>query len=305
MNLEEDAATQVATQPEGTKTPGDPDPPVMFVPGTEEVRYHHERVLGEGGMGIVELHRDQRIGRNVAMKILHSGLSDEGSQRRFLREAQLQGQLEHPSIVPVYDIGPRKDGSMFFTMKRVNGVTLHEIVKGHREDNPAFEKYSRRRLLSAFSQVCVAIDFAHRRGVVHRDLKPANIMLGDFGEVYVLDWGIAKVSGVHEDPSGDPPITPAPAPATQAGALLGTPGYMAPEQLSGEDVAPTADVYSLGAILFELLALEPLHKRGKLEAMIASTLSVIDARPSSRGQHLDISPELDAMYSAAFARRSS
>jgi len=274
--------------------------PPMFVVGRE--RYERERLLGEGGMGVVELHRDQRIGRSVAMKILRSDFADDAAQRRFLREAQLQGQLEHPAIVPVYDVGEGTDGAVYFTMKRIRGVTLHEVVQGLRRGNPEFAKYTRRRLLAAFSQACLAVHFAHTRGVLHRDLKPANIMLGDFGEVYVLDWGIAKVVGMAEgEPIVDAPLAPVAAPSTQAGATLGTPGYMPPEQLRGEPVGVTADVYALGAILFELLALEPLHPRGRFEAIAASTLEPGDLRPSMRTPSREIPLELDAACATALA----
>jgi serine/threonine protein kinase len=276
---------------------------VMFFRGVDD-RYERERMLGEGGMGIVELHKDQRIGRSVAMKILREDFTDSASHRRFLHEAQLQGQLEHPAIVPVYDLGEGKNGAFYFTMKRIRGVTLHEVIVGLRkEDEAVTAKYSRRKLLSAFSQVCLAIDFAHTRGVIHRDLKPANIMLGDFGEVYVLDWGIAKVAGGTDDLSDSAVRTPLPAPATQAGAMLGTPGYMAPEQFKSEEVTPKVDVYSLGAILFELLALEPLHPRStKLHEIIATTFDGLERRPGKRSPHLEIPPELDDITAQALAR---
>ncbi|MCZ7681650.1 MAG: serine/threonine protein kinase [Sandaracinaceae bacterium] len=154
-------------------------------------RYVRGAVIGAGGMGEVRLDRDRRIGREVAVKRLHAALGGrEDTQARFLREARVQGQLEHPAIVPVYDLGAGEDGELYFTMKRVRGRTLADILADLAHgDAEAKKRFGRRRLLSAFSQVCLAIDYAHARGVMHRDLKPGNVMLGDWGEVYVLDWG--------------------------------------------------------------------------------------------------------------------
>ncbi|MCK6593447.1 MAG: serine/threonine protein kinase, partial [Polyangiaceae bacterium] len=160
-----------------------------------EQRYELITVLGTGGMGEVRLCKDRLIGRSVAMKVMHDELAAQSDLReRFLREVRIQGQLEHPSIVPVYDIGVDSKGGILFTMKRIRGMTLDTVLDGLRAGNAELSaRYSRRKLLVAFSSVCLAVDFAHQRGVIHRDIKPENIILGDFGEVYVLDWGIAKV----------------------------------------------------------------------------------------------------------------
>src|SRR5262245_2684514 len=152
-------------------------------PEWEAERYRWLGQIGKGGMGDIQLVKDTRILRDVAMKLLRAGVRDHAEFReRFLFEARLQGQLEHPSIVPVHDLGVTSEGDVYFTMKRIRGVTLAKALTDRAGT------YSRRRLLTAFSSVCLAVDFAHTRGVVHRDLKPQNIMPGDFGEVYVLDW---------------------------------------------------------------------------------------------------------------------
>ena len=271
-------------------------------------RYVMDRSLGEGGMGEVLLFQDRQIGRRVAMKVLHGGPeAPKRSQARFLREARVQGQLEHPSIVPVYDLGLEPTGAIYFTMKRIRGKTLEEIVADLRDaPRGTGSGYSRRKLLTAFSNVCLAVDFAHKHGVLHRDLKPANVMLGDFGEVYVLDWGLAR-TGQESTPSNDGETLieiQAPIDAqTMTGAILGTPGYMAPEQMRGElrAIGPRADVYSLGTILFELLTLEELHPRTSPAAIVTSTLGGIEARPSIRVPKLRVPPDLEAIVVKATA----
>ncbi|MCX5745314.1 MAG: serine/threonine-protein kinase [Proteobacteria bacterium] len=242
-------------------------------------RYVEGAVLGIGGMGKVMLARDGRIGRDVAVKVLRSDRDlSHDDRERFLREAQVQGQLEHPSIVPVYDIDRAADGSAFFTMRRVLGRTLHVIIE---ELAAGSTRYTLRELLQAFATVCLTIDYAHSRGVVHRDLKPANLMLGDFGEVYVLDWGLARV--LDGSTSVDLPVASR---LSMAGSMMGTPLYMAPEQMADPDVGPRADVYALGAILFELLAYERLRDP-------RDVFSPVDARISVRVPSRHVAPELE------------
>jgi serine/threonine protein kinase len=294
-------APTLASSPSGDSRSVAPPSDATF----EITRYTRKRVLGAGGMGEVRLCEDAWIGRDVAMKVARPGAGGSAAQTRgrFLREARVQGQLEHPGIVPVYDIG-KLDGETFFTMKRIGGHTLEQIVAGLREGRPEIvAKYNRRKLLAAASQVCLTVAYAHSRGVVHRDLKPANVMLGDFGEVYVLDWGVARLEShdgrsepVLPDPSGPDVAEGA---VTQAGAIIGTPGYMAPEQLRGESATPRSDVYALGAMLFELLALEPLHKGKTVEALTVSTMRPAPL-PTERGAN--VSPELDELVGRATAR---
>ncbi|NUQ79019.1 MAG: serine/threonine protein kinase, partial [Polyangiaceae bacterium] len=265
-----------------------------------EQRYELITVLGTGGMGEVRLCKDRLIGRSVAMKVMHDELAAQSDLReRFLREVRIQGQLEHPSIVPVYDIGVDSKGGILFTMKRIRGMTLDTVLDGLRAGNAELSaRYSRRKLLVAFSSVCLAVDFAHQRGVIHRDIKPENIILGDFGEVYVLDWGIAKVmSGGDAADVEALELTQDSMQQTALGSLLGTPGYMSPEQACGaiDRLDARTDVYSLGAILFEIVAGQTLHDPAlSVQKLLAATIRGVDARPSARGAR-DVPAELDAI----------
>ena len=197
----------------------------------------------------------------------------------------------------MYDVREDVDGGLSITMKRVRGQTLAQLLGDQRHATT-----TSRRLLSAFASVCLAIDFAHARGIVHRDLKPGNVMLGDFGEVYVLDWGLAKVLA---EP-GDDVVTDVVSPATmtQSGSMLGTLGYMAPEQLDEQvgAITPASDVYALGAILFELLAGAPLLSASSTTEMVHRTLHGVDARASVRAPHRHVAPELEAVCVAATSR---
>jgi eukaryotic-like serine/threonine-protein kinase len=246
--------------------------------------YMFGEVIGRGGIGEVHAAHDLRVGRDVAIKRLRTANPSADEVSHFLREARIQARLEHPAIPPVHELGRDPSGRPFFTMKRLAGVTLTEHLANPQPNRP--------RLLRAFVEVCQAIEFAHSRGVVHRDLKPGNVMLGDYGDVYVLDWGLARVVGeaiatvVTEDiDSLD----------LKSGDILGTPGYMAPEQLQRVgDTGKPADIYALGAILFEILAGEPLHPRGP--TAIASTVgNEAITSPARRKPERAVPPELDAL----------
>jgi len=253
--------------------------------------YQLGQLLGRGGMGDIVLGTDKMIGRDVAIKQMRADKPTADQISRFLREAKIQARLEHPSIVPVHALGTDEAGLPYFTMKRLTGTTLAELLA--QKDPPP-----RPRLLRVFADVCLAVEFAHARGVVHRDLKPANIMVGDFGEVYVLDWGLARIIGEGSEGAAIGHDVSSLDGETQAGALLGTPGYMAPEQIEVAHAAgPAADVYSLGAILFEILAGEPLHPKG--QGALTSTLRGVEEGPAARRPDRAVPLELDELCTSA------
>jgi serine/threonine protein kinase/tetratricopeptide (TPR) repeat protein len=230
-------------------------------------RYATLRLAGTGGIGRVWLVRDGSLGREVALKELRPDRADPDFWGRFVREAQVTGQLEHPGIVPVYEVGRRpQDNQPFYTMRFVRGRTLKDAIAAYHQRRTTNEAgtLELRELLGAFVQVCQAVGYAHSRGVLHRDLKPHNVALGDYGEVMVLDWGLAKLLASSEQETGTSPAPPLVKPAveqepTQTGAILGTPQYMAPEQAGGrlDLIDARTDVYGLGAILYHLLTGEP------------------------------------------------
>jgi serine/threonine protein kinase len=242
-------------------------------PDLSETPYTLCQRLARGGMGTVYLAHDTRLHREVALKVLSLPDPDGRATARMAREARVLARLEHPGIVPIHDTGTLPDGRPFYVMKLVRGERLDALLG---EETPRMEK------LRIFERLCEAVAFAHDRGVVHRDLKTENIMVGAFGEVLVMDWGVAKVlDRGGEDPTGVTTAAPESGPppdagdavgkvagtrhkvaGTRHGTVLGTPGFMAPEQARGEVAAigPLADVYALGAILRALLGEGPLPR---------------------------------------------
>jgi serine/threonine-protein kinase len=225
--------------------------------------------IGRGGMGSVQRVFDQRLLREMALKVLDPRLGDhERRLARFLEEARVTGQLEHPNIVPVHDLGSDDSRSRwYFSMKLVQGVTLHQIIDRAGPDR--LEPDTLADLLQVFIKCCEAVAFAHSRGVIHRDLKPSNVMVGEFGQVYVMDWGVARIRGAAaEADGGSPTETDAP------GDVIGTPCYMSPEQARGahESVDERSDVFTLGATLFHLLAGRPPYDGRTYYAVLIQAL---------------------------------
>jgi len=226
-----------------------------------------ERTLGEGGMGIVRLAEQVSLGRKVAVKSLRDDARDRDAMLKLLREAWITGALEHPNVVPIYDVGVDASGGPQIVLKRIEGVAWSEVLH---EPELIAKKFDAADPLEwnlrILAQVCRAIHFAHVRGVLHRDLKPDNVMIGGFGEVYVLDWGIAVA--LHDDGTGRFPL------ASEANDMAGTPVYMAPEMLGGEPerIGPATDVYLLGATLHEIVTGRAPHDAATMQAIIASII---------------------------------
>jgi serine/threonine protein kinase len=230
-------------------------------PDFSGTRYRLIEPIGRGGMGTVYRARDTVLERDVALKVLHLPDTDPGLAGRLVQEARILAGLEHPGIVPVHDAGTLPDGRVWYAMKRVLGERLDRLAAGPLE---------RSERLRIFQRICEAVAFAHAHGVLHRDLKPANVMAGAFGEVLVLDWGVAKrADGVAGDVAGPgPPRDSTPLdPETLQGTRFGTPGWMSPEQERGETdrIDERTDVFGLGRIL--LFLLEPEGAPPRLRAI--------------------------------------
>ncbi len=277
--------------PQGTDdrayTTAPPDGGVRFPPPSE--RYDDLGLIKLGGMGEVRRVWDIALHRSVALKALRKDLADrEDLVLRFIEEAQATGQLEHPGIVPIYDIGTLPDGRPYFTMKEIRGRTMLDVIEElHAASSEGWRAsptgWTFPRLVGAFQAVCEAVAFAHARGVLHRDLKPTNVMLGEFGEVVVMDWGLAKIAGVPEVPGPVEAGAAAPVITTRSrenlyesviGSIAGTPNYMAPEQARADarQVGPWSDVYALGAILYEILADRAPYTGMDHDAVVADLL---------------------------------
>jgi serine/threonine-protein kinase len=273
-----------------TTTLGQPNgPPAAAAARTPPAeRYHLTRLHATGGIGRVWLARDEGLAREVALKEIRPERANHPTaEARFLREARITGQLEHPSIVPIYELGRRSAGmGLFYAMRFVRGRTLEEAAADYhaRQSRGEAARPQLRELLTALVGVCNAVAFAHSRGVLHRDLKPQNVVLGDYGEVIVLDWGLARLTGQPDsadDAVSDADATDSADAETREGQVLGTPAYMAPEQAEGrlDRLGPATDVYGLGAILYEILTGQPPFTGSDTEPVLDRVIHSAPVRP--------------------------
>lgn len=291
-----EAASDASADTQPPSAPPSKDPVTQPLPVAGADHYTVGREIAKGGMGRILEAEDQGLGRTVAMKVMIEGDdSSSEAQRRFTREAEVLARLEHPNIVPIHELGRDGEGRAFYTMKLVKGRTLQAIIDDLRKSDAAtLRDYHLDRLLSVFRKICDAIAFAHFHHIIHRDLKPDNIMVGEFGEVLVMDWGLAKILTDPDDENRESTGDDLPAVAsdspivddlTMDGEFIGTPRYMPPEQAGGlvEEVDERSDIFALGGILYAILTLCPPVRGNSLKELLDNLKTGNIAAPSSYG----------------------
>ena len=279
------------------------------VPDLSGTRYALRELIARGGMGVVYAAEDEKLHRRVALKVLDTAGTNAELTQRLIREARILAQLEHPGIVPVHDVGTLPDGRVFYTMKFVEGLRLDEYIK---------QLDSLPQRLRLFLRICDAVAFAHARGVLHRDLKPANVMVGSFGEVLVMDWGLAKILQEPAAPEETVVVSPqkkiSSKEETQAtvvtghGTVMGTPGYMSPEQERGETdkIDARSDIFSLGALL-KFVAASSQDRSERLPRALQAICEKATAKePEQRYESVpefaaDVSRHLDGLPVSAYS----
>lgn len=265
------------------------------------LKYDDFQPLTEGGTAVLQTCVDKNLHRVVVYKSLHPHLQqNEIEVRRFLREARVTSMIPHPGTVPVYELGRDRKGGLFFTMKKLSGRDLREILLGLSQEDPkTVADFPLSRLVDVLISACQTMAYAHREGVVHRDLKPANVLVGQFGEVTVLDWGLAKVEG--ETTTAPEPIATGKEAIrlelTRPGSRYGTPLYMSPEQARGDqEIDGRSDVFNLCSILFEMLTLQNLVRGNDLTEVLESVLNPKRPRPAEVApRQRFVPPELEAI----------
>ena len=260
-------------------------------------KYSINKLIAKGGMAVVFEAKDKNCRRKVALKVIHDSHSKNPEViHRFIEEAQIAAQLDHPNILPIYDLNIDGQDKPFYAMKMVKGYTLEEIIQKVRSEDKEFtEEYNLNKFLQIFIKICEAVNFAASKGVIHRDLKPENIMIGKFGEVFIMDWGIAKIlDGKSEEPNAadsldniiesikhDENFEIA---TTMQGQILGTPTFMAPEQVFSEDkeIDNRVDVFALGGILFNILVLDTPHEEMNIKELLRNKIAGKIPTPEKR-----------------------
>lgn len=279
--------------------------PSIFVSGTdfdlptETVhsfdKYSGFKELGKGGSGILHSCYDQFMGRRVVMKTLPLDVAENDTERRrFLREARITAQLQHPNTVPVYEVGRDNQGRLYFTMKKIEGHNLFRIIIGIANDDTEIKKkYKLKTMLGILHQASLSLHYAHNHGVVHRDIKPENIMVGLFGEVILMDWGVALVQGQSDDDASGASEHVVQR-LTSTGQRPGTPLYMSPEQVRNEGIVDErTDIFSMGVVLYEALAQREPFRGRNVDETFQNILNGSPEPPSKVAKHFQVSKELD------------
>lgn len=264
---------------------------------TANMRYTNFKTVARGGKCIIQSCRDFYLSRTVAYKALRREIADDAfEQKRFIREARVTANLQHPNTIPIYELSRDNSGHYYFTMKLVEGETLKEVLERQAEaGEEGIDGYGLHRMVTILIQIANALDYAHNHGVVHRDVKPANILMGPFGEVLLLDWGLAKVWSMEPEELPDMPLLPDQDPSlTAQGRLQGTALYMSPEQIEeSRDLDHRTDVYSLGVVLYEVLTLKHMFDDATLDELLEKAKNERPELPSKRAPERLVPAELE------------
>jgi serine/threonine protein kinase len=269
-------------------------------------KYRFVENMTGGGSGSLAAYRDQCLGRNVAIKRVKQGLEDDAREkRRLLREARITAQLGHPNTVPVYELGRDDQGQLFFAMKKIEGEDLFRILtRIAKNEKDAQQVYDLNSLLEIVLQAGNAVAYAHAHGVIHRDLKPENILVGLYGAVYVMDWGIAKVWGMPNESYIEDflPESEVYQRLTVSGQRPGTPLYMSPEQIRNASVDERSDIFSMGVVLYELLALREPFRGRTIDETFEKIMKHDPPPPSTVARHHRVPKEFDQICARCYAK---